>query len=136
MRGLNKVILIGNLGADPEIRYTGTGTPVANFRLATTENWTTREGERTNRTEWHRVVAFGKLGEVCSEYLNKGKQVYVEGRLQTRSWEDKDGNKRWATEVIATNILMLGAPADQGREPDDDFGGTPPDLQGDDDIPF
>jgi len=129
------VILIGNLGADPEIRYTGTGTPVANFRLATTENWTTREGERTNRTEWHRVVAFGKLGEVCSEYLSKGKQVYVEGRLQTRSWEDKEGNKRWATEIVATNILMLGTSADQGREADD-FAGAPPDLQGDDDIPF
>jgi single-strand DNA-binding protein len=138
MRGVNKVILIGNLGADPEIRYTNSGTPVANLRLATNETWTTRDGERETRTEWHRVVAFGKLGEICSEYLSKGKQAYVEGRLQTRSWEDKSGNKRWITEVVATNIVLLGAPGDQGQESGgQDFGVTESGAAfGDDDIPF
>jgi len=137
MRGVNKVILIGNLGADPEVRYTNTGTPVANFRIATNETWTTREGERTTRTEWHRVVAFGKLSEICSEYLNRGKQVYVEGRLQTRSWEDKDGNKRWVTEVVATNMVLLGAPADQMRDMEEAFPeeSSEPEFK-EDDIPF
>jgi len=109
MRGVNKVILIGNLGADPEVRYTNTGTPVANFRIATNETWTTREGERTTRTEWHRVVAFGKLSEICSEYLNRGKQVYVEGRLQTRSWEDAEGQTHYRTEVVAQEVIFLGS---------------------------
>ena len=137
MRVVNKVILIGNLGADPEVRYTNTGTPVANFRIATNETWTTREGERTTRTEWHRVVAFGKLSEICSEYLNRGKQVYVEGRLQTRSWEDKDGNKRWVTEVVATNMVLLGAPADQMRDMEEAFPeeSSEPEFK-EDDIPF
>lgn len=139
MAGVNKVILIGNLGADPEVRYLNTGTAVANFRMATTENIRNREGEREARTEWHRVVAFGRLAEICGEYLNKGKQVYVEGRLRTRSWDDRDGNKRWTTEIIAARMQMLGGPGDQGAMEAQvpDFEG-PPDSGGDqeDDIPF
>lgn len=116
MAGVNKVILIGRLGADPEIRYTPNGTAVANFRIATTENWTNKDGQKEERTEWHRIVAFGRLGEICGEYLSKGKQVYIEGRLQTRSWDDRDGNKRWTTEIIATTMQMLGSPSDTVSE--------------------
>jgi single-strand DNA-binding protein len=139
MAGVNKVILIGNLGADPEIRYLSNGTAVANFRMATTENRINRSGEKVTITEWHRIVAFGKLAEICGEYLNKGKQVYIEGRLRTRSWEDKDGNKKWTTEIIATQMQMLGAPGisveatgidkDIAIEPEE-----PP--ESDDDVPF
>ncbi len=149
MAGINKVILIGNLGADPEIRYTPSGLAVANFRLATTENRVNKDGQREQRTEWHRIVAYGKLAEICGEHLAKGKQVYIEGRLQTRSWDDKDGNRKWSTEVIANTMQMLG-PA--GRRPDEntseirpggvDFESTSGSHQGepeagsDDDIPF
>lgn len=137
MAGVNKVLLIGNLGADPEIRYTGTGTAVANFRVATTERWTTPGGEKEERTEWHRIVAFGKLGEICGEYLSKGKQVYIEGRLQTRTWEDREGAQRTTTEIIATAMQMLGqgkgAPSQSGER-------EAPSVEGDslkdDDIPF
>jgi len=137
MRGVNKVILVGNLGADPETRYSSTGTAVTNFRIATSENWTNKEGGKETRTEWHRIVAFGKLAEICAEYLNKGKQVYVEGRLQSRSWEDKEGNKRWTTEVVANNVVMLGQLGDQAKG----TGGEPPEeppepTQQEDDIPF
>jgi single-strand DNA-binding protein len=118
MAGVNKVILIGNLGADPEVKYLSTGTTVANFRMATTENRLNRSGEKTTFTEWHRIVAFGKLAEICGEYLNKGKQVYVEGRLRTRSWEDKDGNRKWVTEIVATQMQMLGAPGATVEAPD------------------
>ncbi len=120
MAGLNKVILIGNLGRDPELRYTANGQPVANFTLATTESWTNRNGEREQRTEWHRIVAWARLAEICGEHLVKGKQVYVEGRIQTREWEDKDGNKRKTTEINAQQVLMLGrrgeGPESSGRE--------------------
>ncbi len=115
MAGVNKVILIGNLGANPEVKYLSSGTQVANFRMATSENRVNRSGEKTTVTEWHKIVAFGRLAEICGEYLNKGKQVYIEGRLRTRSWEDKDGNKRWTTEIMATQMQMLGtsgAPAE------------------------
>ena len=137
MRGVNKVILVGNLGADPEVRYASSGAAVVNFRIATSENWTNKEGGKETRTEWHRIVAFGKLAEICAEYLNKGKQVYVEGRLQSRSWEDKEGNKRWTTEIVANNVVMLGGGGDQARE----TGGEPPEgppepSQQEDDIPF
>ncbi len=125
MRGVNKVILIGNLGRDPEIRYTRDGTAVANLNLATSDSWKDSQGERQERTEWHRVVAWDKLAEIAKEYLAKGKQVYIEGRLQTRSWEDKDGHKRYTTEVRADQMVMLG-----GRGGDDDGGardaGPPP----------
>ncbi len=116
MSGVNKVILVGRLGADPEVRYTPGGAAVANFRMATSENWT-KDGEKQERTEWHRIVAFGKLGEICGEYLVKGKQVYIEGRIQTRSWEDKDGNKRWTTEIVASNMQMLGSPGESVNVP-------------------
>ena len=132
MASINKVILIGNLGADPEIRYTSSGTAVANFRIATNERWTNQNGEKEERTEWHRIVAFGRLGEICGEYLSKGKPVYIEGRLQTRSWEDRDGNQRTTTEVVATAMQMLGSGgvASQSRNDKD-----PSSLDGDD-IPF
>jgi single-strand DNA-binding protein len=109
MAGVNKVILIGNLGADPEVKYLNNGTTVANFRMATSENRVSRTGEKTTLTEWHRIVAFGRLAEICGEYLNKGKQVYIEGRLRTRTWEDKEGNKRSTTEIVANRMQMLGA---------------------------
>ena len=112
MASVNKVILVGNLGADPEVRYTQNSQPVANFRIATTDVWTDREGSRQERTEWHNIVAWGKLGEICGKYLKKGKQIYVEGRLQTRQWEDKEGGKRYTTEVVANIMQMLGRPSE------------------------
>ncbi len=112
MSGVNKVILIGNLGNDPELRHTPSGTPVANFRIATNEVFTNRDGERDQRTEWHRIVAFGRLAEICGQYLKKGKQVYIEGRLRTREWEDQSGNRRFTTEITATQMVMLGRAGD------------------------
>jgi len=108
MSGVNKVILIGNLGSDPQVRYTPQGTAVANFNIATTERFNNKSGEREERTEWHRIVAWGKLAEICQQYLKKGKQVYIEGRLQTRQWEDQQGQKRQTTEIVAQNMQMLG----------------------------
>lgn len=107
-RGVNKVILIGNLGADPEIRYSPSGSAVANVRLATTEVWRDRQsGDQQERTEWHRVVFFGRLAEVAGEYLRKGSKVYVEGRLQTRKWQGQDGQDRYTTEIVASDMQML-----------------------------
>ena len=108
MASVNKVILIGNLGADPETRTMPSGDMVANFNLATSERWTGKNGTKEEKTEWHRIVAFRKLAEICNEYLFKGKQVYLEGRLQTRKWEDRDGNMRYTTEVVAGQMVMLG----------------------------
>ncbi len=105
--GVNKVILVGNLGADPEMRYTPSGQGVCEMRLATNESWMDKSGQRQERTEWHRIVVWGKRGETCAKYLNKGRQVYVEGRLRTRSWEDQDGNKRYMTEIIANDVQFL-----------------------------
>jgi len=137
MLGVNKVILVGNLGADPEVRYSSTGTTVTNFRIATSENWTNKEGERETRTEWHRIVAFGKLGEICAEYLSKGKQIFVEGRLRSRSWEGKEGTKRWITEIVATNIVMLGTAGEYVKGAAGESLEEPPELvQEEDDIPF
>jgi len=108
MSGINKVILIGRLGRDPEVRYTPDGAAIANFSIATSEEWKDKtSGEKKERTEWHRIVAFRKLGEICGEYLSKGRQVYVEGRLQTRSWE-KDGVTRYTTEIVASDVQFLG----------------------------
>ena len=108
-RGVNKVILIGNLGADPETRAMPSGASVANLRIATTENWKDRtSGENQERTEWHRVALFGKLAEIASEYLRKGSQVYIEGSLRTRKWQDKQGNERYSTEIIGNEMQMLG----------------------------
>jgi single-strand DNA-binding protein len=111
---INKVILIGRLGKDPEMRFTPSGKAVTNFTLATNENWTDQSGEKQERTEWHRIVTWGKLAENCAKLLAKGKQVYVEGRIQTRSWDDKDGNKRYTTEVVANTMQMLG-PIESGN---------------------
>ncbi len=108
MNSVNKVILVGRLGADPEVRYTGSGTPVAHFRMATNETWTGKDGNKEERTEWHRIVAWGKLGEICGEYLGKGRQVFVEGKLRTNSWETKEGEKRYTTEITAANVVFLG----------------------------
>lgn len=116
MRGVNKVILVGNLGRDPEVRYTRSGTAVATLSLATTSTWTDQNGQRQDRTEWHRVVAWSKLAEIAKEYLSKGRQVYIEGRLQTRSWDDRDGNKRYTTEVVADQMVMLGGRGEVSRD--------------------
>ncbi len=105
---VNKVILIGNLGADPELKYTPNGAAVANLSLATIDTWKDNDGNKQERTEWHRVIVWKKLAEIAAEYLKKGSKVYFEGRLQTRSWEDKDGVKRYTTEVVADNMVMLG----------------------------
>ncbi|CAN5720452.1 MAG: single-stranded DNA-binding protein [Gammaproteobacteria bacterium] len=108
-RGINKVILIGNLGAEPEVRFMPSGQAVANVRLATNETWRDREtGENQERTEWHRVVFFGKLADIVKEYLHKGSQIFVEGRIQTKKWQDKDGHDRYSTEIIANEMQMLG----------------------------
>jgi len=113
MTSVNKVILIGNLGQDPTLRYPGSGSAVCNMRLATNESYTNSDGERVDQTEWHTVVAWGRLAEICSEYLKTGSQVYFEGSLQTRSWEDRDGNKRQTTQVKAWKMVLLGRKAGQ-----------------------
>ena len=107
--GVNKVILIGNLGADPEVRFTPGGQAVANFRIATSDSWTDKNGQKQERTEWHRIVVWGKLAELCGEYLKKGRQCYVEGRLQTREWTDKENKKNYTTEVVANTVQFLGS---------------------------
>jgi single-strand DNA-binding protein len=144
MGSVNKVILVGNLGKDAELRYTPGGSPVATANIATTEVWNDRaSGQRQEKTEWHRVVIWGKTAESLSEYLTKGKQIYVEGRLQTRSWDDKDGNKRYMTEVRADRVVLLSgggrgsaAPADRSdHTPHGDDIKEPVELT-DDDIPF
>jgi single-strand DNA-binding protein len=119
-RGVNKVILIGNLGNEPEIRYTAGGAAIANISLATAESWKDKEsGEQQERTEWHRIVFFGRLAEIVGEYLHKGSQIYVEGRLQTRKWQDKEGHDRYTTEIVANEMQMLGSrgggPASAGK---------------------
>ena len=142
MAGINKAILIGRLGSDPEIRYTPSGVAVANFSIATSEEWKDKDtGEKRERTEWHRIVAWGRLGEICGEYLSKGRQVFIEGRIQTRDWEDQNGVKRYTTEIVANQMLMLGSRdfADQNRSqgpPVPDYPGVPSQGPGDDDIPF
>jgi single-strand DNA-binding protein len=136
MAGVNKVILVGNLGKDPEVRYTPSGQAVANFNIATSESWTDKSGQKQERTEWHRIVVWGKQAEHCGEYLSKGRQVYVEGRLQTREWADKEGRKNYTTEVIATHVTFLGG-GERGQGGggggrgargggSDDFGPPPP----------
>ena len=137
MAGVNKVILIGNLGADPEVKYLSNGTTVASFRIATSENRINKtSGEKTKITEWHRIVVFGRLAEICGEYLNKGKQVYIEGRLQTRSWEGKDGNRRFTTEIVATQMQMLGAAGVPSLEKEGETSQEAIPEPGDDEPPF
>ncbi|MBN1475000.1 MAG: single-stranded DNA-binding protein [Syntrophaceae bacterium] len=134
---VNKAILIGRLGKDPEVRYTPDGTMVTNFNLATDEQWKDKNGEKAQRTEWHRIVTFGKLAEICGNYLVKGKLVFVEGRIQTRSWEDKDGVKRFTTEIVASNMQMLDSKgqskAPENSSSDSAAGGS---AAGSDDVPF
>ena len=113
--GLNKVMLLGNLGQDPELRYTQGGQAVLNMRIATNDSYMNRDGERQERTEWHQVIVWGKRGEGLSKVLSKGKQIFVDGRLQTRSWEDKQGNKRYTTEIVANDVILLGGGAGAGR---------------------
>jgi single-strand DNA-binding protein len=133
MAGLNKVMIIGNLGADPEMRYTADGAAVTNFRVAASRSYTGSDGERKEETEWFRVVAFRKLAELCSQYLQKGRRVYVEGRLQTRAWEGQDGQKRYTTEVIAGDVQFLDSKPGGGPHPEDSD--APMDLEPED-IPF
>lgn len=142
---INKVILVGNLGRDPEIGYTPSGTAKATLSVATTERWKDKtSGEMQERTEWHRVIAWGRLGEICGEYLAKGRQVYIEGKLQTRSWE-KDGVTRYTTEIVANEMKMLGSRGDSDSTRPKGGGGGMPEYEGpplpedggiDDDIPF
>ncbi len=108
MAGVNKVILIGNLGKDPELRYTPNGQPVASFSLATTERWNDKNNQKQEKTEWHNIVVWGKLGELANQYLKKGRSAYIEGRITTRSWDDRDGNKKYRTEIVANQIQFLG----------------------------
>lgn len=153
---LNKVMLIGNLGADPETRFTQDGTCVCNLRLATTEKFKNRAGEQQERTEWHRVVLWGRLGEIANQYLTKGARVYIEGKIETRKWQDRDGNDKYTTEIRANEMKMLGGgsgrsgggessgggfPAQGGAAPkgdNDPFASAPDfgDVPVDDDIPF
>jgi len=150
-RGVNKVILVGNLGADPETRYTAGGSAVSNVRLATTDAWKDKQsGEQQERTEWHRVVFWGRLAEIVAEYLRKGSQIYVEGRIQTRKWQDKDGQDRWSTEIVGNEMQMLGGRGGGQSAPPDFDGGQSEDSGAsrgsakkaaavedfDDDIPF
>lgn len=151
MAGINKVIIVGNLGKDPELRYTPQGQAVVNFPVATSESWTDKGGQKQERTEWHKIVVWGKLGELCSKYLSKGRKAFIEGRLQTRAWDDKDGQKRYTTEIVASNVQFLdsaGASASGGdrsfqgggtSSEADPFGQAPDFEQGgasSEDIPF
>ena len=152
MGSVNKVILVGNLGRDAELRYTPGGAAVATLNMATTENWTDKSGQKQEKTEWHRVVFWGKVAESLTEYLTKGKQIYIEGRLETRQWNDKDGNKRYTTEIKGDKIVLLGGGGGRGGGGgmsrgggEDSMGGGQPSHGGadipdtpltDDDIPF
>jgi single-strand DNA-binding protein len=117
MAGVNKVILIGNLGKDPEMRYTPNGQPVTSFSLATTERWNDKNNQKQEKTEWHNIVVWGKLAELANQYLKKGRSAYIEGRITTRSWDDRDGNKKYRTEIIANQIQFLGSNQGAGEAP-------------------
>lgn len=150
MSGVNKVIIIGRLGTDPETKTVSTGSSVTRMSVATSETWVDRDGQKQERTEWHRVVVWGKLAEICAKYLSKGRQVFVEGRLQTRSWEDNQGQKKYTTEIVATNVQFLGAQGstsdsysssnnasggNNNANPFDDFG-PEPSFDSSEEIPF
>ena len=143
MASVNKVILVGNLGKDPEVRYTPSGRAVAKFPLATKDSWTDQESTRQERTEWHNIVVWGKQAELCGQYLAKGRQAYIEGAIRSRSYDDKDGNKRYVTEIVAQRIQFLGGSGGGGRGASaggdsmggfDEFGGQG--MPSDDDVPF
>jgi single-strand DNA-binding protein len=140
---VNKAILVGNLGKDPELRYTPSGTAVCTFSLATTDRFKNKQGEQQERTEWHNIVVWAGLAEICGKYLAKGKQVYIEGRIQNRSYDDRDGNKRYITEIVANEMQMLGRAGDQGgggrpmsSAVENSSGSQEPTFNPDDDIPF
>ena len=144
MGSVNRVILVGNLGRDAEVRHTANGQAVATLNLATTENWKDKEGQRQEKTEWHRVVVWGKTAEALGQYLTKGKQIAIEGRIETRQWDDKDGNKRYTTEIKADRVTLLGGGGGAGGRsggPEREYGGQstpmsePADMP-EDDIPF
>ena len=150
MAGVNKVIIVGRLGADPEVRTVGNGNTVTRLSIATSENWVDKEGQKQERTEWHRIVVLGKLAEICGKHLSKGRQAYVEGRLQTRSWEDQQGQKKYSTEIVASTVQFLGAGGEARAEGGygqqsagrggDDFGaqdfGPEPSFDSSEEIPF
>lgn len=149
MAGINKVILVGNLGKDPEVRQIAPSQTVCQFRIATSESWVDKAGQKQERTEWHSIVVWGKMAEICGKYLAKGRQVYVEGRLQTRSWEDQQGQKRYTTEIIANTVQFLGGmagersannPAGASFGGAQNFGATDfgpePSFDANDEIPF
>jgi len=134
-RGLNKVMIIGHLGHDPEMRFTPSGRPVTTFSVAMSRTWNSSNGERRSKTEWFKVVAWGNLAEICKKFLTKGQQVYVEGRLETRNWEDKEGQKRTTVEVIANEMTMLGDRRDKNGDGDDSNYENPPKID-EDEFPF
>lgn len=144
MSGVNKVIIVGRLGADPEVKTISAGTTVTRLNVATSEAWTGKDGQKQERTEWHRITVWGKLAEICGKHLSKGRQVYVEGRLQTRSWEDPQGQKRYATEVVANTVQFLGSnnqersstSSSNNTQDFQDFGPEPSFDQSSEEIPF
>ncbi len=145
MSGVNKVIIVGRLGADPEVKTISAGSTVTRLNVATSEAWTGKDGQKQERTEWHRVTVWGKLAEICGKHLSKGRQVYVEGRLQTRSWEDAQGQKKYATEIVANTVQFLGsngqekssaATSSNNSQDYQDFGPEPSFDQSNDEIPF
>ncbi len=145
MSGVNKVIVVGRLGADPEVKTVTGGQNVARLSVATSENWTDKQGQKQERTEWHRIVVWGKLAELCGKYLSKGRQVYIEGRLQTRSWEDPQGQKKYTTEIVANTVQFLGGGNSErgtgaNAQGDSGFGaqdfGPEPAFDNNDEIPF
>jgi single-strand DNA-binding protein len=142
-KGINKAIVLGNLGKDPEIRYAANGNAIASFSIATSESWKDKNsGEKVEKTEWHRISAFGKLAEIIGEYLKKGSQVYIEGKIQTRKWQGKDGSDRYTTEIVASEMQMLGGKQDGGQQSSAPSGTAPPatvqpaNADFDDEIPF
>ncbi|MBT4483914.1 MAG: single-stranded DNA-binding protein [Candidatus Latescibacteria bacterium] len=147
-RGLNKVMLIGNLGADPEVKYSASGTPIASFNMATSDNRKNKDGEWEDRTEWHKIVMFGRQAEICKDYLKKGSKIFLDGRLQTRSWDDQSGQKRYLTEVVGNNMVMLDSKSqassmnesehDTSYSNSEDMPESPPNNlpKADDDLPF
>ncbi|HUI31328.1 MAG TPA: single-stranded DNA-binding protein [Candidatus Acidoferrales bacterium] len=135
-RSVNKVTLIGNLGKDPELRYAPSGSAVASFSLATSEQWKDQEGNPQERTSWHNIIVWGKLAEIAAEYLKKGHKVYVEGRVQYRDYETKDGNKRYVTEIVVNDLVMLGGQRQQGQGEEGAPGAPPAVSEEKDDLPF
>jgi single-strand DNA-binding protein len=140
MSGINKVIIVGRLGADPEVKTVGSGATVAQLSVATSESWVDKEGQRQEKTEWHRVVVWNKLADLCGKYLSKGRQIYLEGRLHTGSWEDQQGQKRYTTAIVANTIEFLGGSQQRGAEPsaggfDSNFG-PEPSFDSEEEIPF